>query len=155
MHPYTRWGVWKDEEWYTYRQSFSPNLQHLWTDPFWYSHNVCSMNLQCTIVFHLLLKDITTIQYMVNPKLSQQKFRPCQGKGFTQTIPMIPQHLCVSFKSGSLYWSLGLALIHSKEKTTWNINIGHCKAVWIFLQKYAPTVGINKSINGAFKRQKK
>ena len=37
----------------------------------------------------------------------------------------------------------------------WADLVPHCKAVWIFPQKYAPSVGINKPIRGAFKRHEK
>ena len=45
----------------------------------------------------------TTLQSMMNVKLSKQRFRHCYENGLIKTIQMIPHNLQVSVKSASLY----------------------------------------------------
>ena len=49
----------------------------------------------------------TTLQSMMNAKLSKQRFWHCHENGLVKTIQRIPHNLCVSVKSASLYWGLG------------------------------------------------
>ena len=49
----------------------------------------------------------TTLQSMMNAKLSLHRFWPCHENGLFETIQMIPHNLYVSFKSASLYYGLG------------------------------------------------
>ena len=50
---------------------------------------------------------ITTLQSMMDAKLSQQRFRHCHENWLIKTIQTISHKLYVSFKSASLYWGLG------------------------------------------------
>ena len=49
----------------------------------------------------------TTLQFMMNAKLSPHGFRHCHENGLIKTIQTIPHNLYVSFKSASLYRGLG------------------------------------------------
>ena len=49
----------------------------------------------------------TTLQSMMNAKLSPHRFWPCHENGLIKTIKTIPHNLYVSFKSPSLYCGLG------------------------------------------------
>ena len=51
----------------------------------------------------------TPLQSVINTKVRQQRICPCHENRLIRTIPMIPHNLCVSFWSGFLYCSLGLA----------------------------------------------
>ena len=50
---------------------------------------------------HMLI--CTTLQSMVNAKLSPHRFWPCHENGLIKTIQTIPHNLHVSVKSSSLY----------------------------------------------------
>ena len=50
--------------------------------------------------------------YMINPKLSQQRFWHCHENGLIKTIQTIPHNLYVSFKLASLYCGLRLILVY-------------------------------------------
>ena len=49
----------------------------------------------------------TTLQSMMNAKLSPHRFWPCHENGHIKTIQTIPNILFVSFKSASIYCGLG------------------------------------------------
>ena len=52
-----------------------------------------------------LQQEATTLQIMMNAKLSQQRFWPCHKNGLIKTIPMIPQNLDMTFQVGfPLLW---------------------------------------------------
>ena len=54
-----------------------------------------------------LWKGHTTLQSLMNTKLSPHRFWPCHESGLIKTIQTIPHNLYVSFKSASLYCGLG------------------------------------------------
>ena len=54
----------------------------------------------------------TTLQSMVNAKLSPHRFWHCHENGHIKTIPTIPHNLYVSFKLTSLYFGLRLILVY-------------------------------------------
>ena len=49
----------------------------------------------------------TTLQSLMNTKLSSHRFWPCHENGLIKTIQTIPYNLFVSVKSASLYCGLG------------------------------------------------
>ena len=49
----------------------------------------------------------TTLQSVMNAKLSKHRFWHCHENGLIKTIQTIPHNLSVSVKSASLYWGLG------------------------------------------------
>ena len=55
---------------------------------------------------------ITTLQSMMNLKLSKQRFRHCYENGLFKTIQTIPNNLHVSVKLTSLYCGLRLILVY-------------------------------------------
>ena len=57
----------------------------------------------------------TTLQSMMNAKLSQHRFWPCHENGLIKTIQTIPHNLYVSFKFASLYCGLRLILVYPKS----------------------------------------
>ena len=57
----------------------------------------------------------TTLQSMINAKLSKQRFWHCYENGLIKTIQMIPYNLYVSVKLTSLYCGLRLILIYPRE----------------------------------------
>ena len=60
---------------------------------------------------------LTTLQSMMNAKLSHQRFWYCYENGLIQTIQTIPHNLYVSFKSASLYCDLrGLSWLHHNQQ---------------------------------------
>ena len=64
---------------------------------------------------------LTTLQFMMNAKLSRHMFWPCHENGLIKTIQTIPHNQYVSFKLDYLYCGLRLSwfiLIHSKGKPT-------------------------------------
>ena len=59
-------------------------------------------------IHHLNVSKLpTTLQSMMNAKLSLHGFWQCHENGIIKPIKMIPHNLYVSFKSASLYWGLG------------------------------------------------
>ena len=46
----------------------------------------------------------TTLQSVMNAKLSKHRFWPCHENGLVKTIHTIPHNLLVSFKSASLFY---------------------------------------------------
>ena len=54
----------------------------------------------------------TTLQSMMNAKLSQHRFWPCHGNGLIKTIQTITHNLYVSVKLTSLYRGLRLILVY-------------------------------------------
>ena len=54
----------------------------------------------------------TTLQSMMNAKLSKQRFRHCHENGLIKTIQTIPHNLYVSVKLTSLYCGLRLILVY-------------------------------------------
>ena len=56
---------------------------------------------------HLNVKQATTLQFIMNAKLSPHRFRPCHENGPIKTIQTIPHNQYVSFKSTFLYCGLG------------------------------------------------
>ena len=54
---------------------------------------------------HMLI--CTTLQSMMNAKLSPHRFWPCHENGLIKTIQTIPHNLYASFKSTSPYCGLG------------------------------------------------
>ena len=59
-----------------------------------------------------LLSLYTTLQSLMNTKLSLHRFWPCHENGLMKTIQMIPHNLCVSFKLTFLYYGLRLILVY-------------------------------------------
>ena len=55
---------------------------------------------------------VTTLQSMMNAKLSPHMFWPCHENGLIKTIQTIPHNLYVSFKLASLYCGLRLILVY-------------------------------------------
>ena len=55
---------------------------------------------------------LTTLQSMMNVKLSKQRFRHCNENGLIQTIQTTPHNLYVSVKLTSLYCGLRLILVY-------------------------------------------
>ena len=55
----------------------------------------------------ILQNVITTLQYMMDAKLSKQRFWHCHENGLIKTVQTMPHNLLVSVKSSSLYWGLG------------------------------------------------
>ena len=60
----------------------------------------------------------TTLQFIMNAKLSLQGFWHCHKNRLIKTIQMIPHNLYVSFKSDPLYCGLRLIPILNKGKLT-------------------------------------
>ena len=58
-----------------------------------------------------LIQD-TTLQSMMNTKLSPHRFWPCHENGLIKTIQMIPHNQYVSFKLTSLYCGLRIILVY-------------------------------------------
>ena len=56
--------------------------------------------------------DITTLQSLMNTKLSQHRFWPCHENGLIKMIQTIPHNLYVSFKLGFLNCGLRLILFY-------------------------------------------
>ena len=54
----------------------------------------------------------TTLQCMINVKLSKQRFQHCYENRLIKTIQMIPHNLYVSVKLTSLYCGLRLILVY-------------------------------------------
>ena len=63
---------------------------------------------------------LTTLQSMINVKLSKQRFGHFYENGLNKMIQTIPHNLNMSVKLTSLYCGLRLILILSKEKLTWH-----------------------------------
>ncbi len=59
-----------------------------------------------------LLIQYTTLQSMMNAKLSLHGFWHCHENGLIKTIQTIPHNLYVSFKLASLYCGLRLILVY-------------------------------------------
>ena len=57
--------------------------------------------------------DITTLQSLMNTKLSQHRFWPCHENRLIKTIQTIPHNLYVSFKLTSLYGGLRIILVYT------------------------------------------
>ena len=57
-------------------------------------------------------KCCTTLQPMMNTKLSPHGFWHCHENGLIKTIQTIPHNLYVSFKLASLYCGLRLILVY-------------------------------------------
>ena len=57
-------------------------------------------------------KQNTTLQSMMNAKLSKQRFYPCHENRLIKTIQTIPHNLYVSVKLTSLYRGLRLILVY-------------------------------------------
>ena len=60
----------------------------------------------------LLTIMLTTLQSMINAKLSQHRFWPCHENRIIETIQTLPHNLYVSFKVTSLYCGLRLILVY-------------------------------------------
>ena len=58
------------------------------------------------------LMSSTTLQSLMNVKLSKQRFRHCYENGLIKTIQTIPHNLYVSVKLTSLYCGLRLILVY-------------------------------------------
>ena len=56
--------------------------------------------------------ECTTLQSMMNTKLSQHGFWHCHENGLIKTIQTIPHNLYVSIKLASLYCGLRLILVY-------------------------------------------
>ena len=56
--------------------------------------------------------DHTTLQSMMNAKLSPHRFWPCHENGLIETIQTIPHNPYVSFKSTSLCCGLRIILVY-------------------------------------------
>ena len=54
----------------------------------------------------------TTLQSLMNTKLSLHRFWPCHENGLIKTIQTIPHNQYVSFKLASLYCGLRLILVY-------------------------------------------
>ena len=54
----------------------------------------------------------TTLQSMMNAKLSLHRFWHCHENRLIKTTPTIPHNLHVSFKLASLYFGLRLILVY-------------------------------------------
>ena len=54
----------------------------------------------------------TTLQSMMNAKLSKQRFWHCYENRLIETIQTIPHNLYVSFKLTSLYYGLRIILVY-------------------------------------------
>ena len=54
----------------------------------------------------------TTLQCVMNTKISLHRFWPCQENGLIKTIQTIPHNLYVSLKLTSLYCGLRLILVY-------------------------------------------
>ena len=54
----------------------------------------------------------TTLQYVMNAKLSKHRFWHCHENGLIKTIQTIPHNLLVSVKSASLYCGLRIILVY-------------------------------------------
>ena len=67
----------------------------------------------CGLLFSVKLKLIlaTTLQSMMNTKLSKQRFQHCYENGLIKTIQTIPHNLYVSAKLTSLHCGLRLILV--------------------------------------------
>ena len=57
-------------------------------------------------------KQVTTLQSVINTKLSKQRFRHCHENGLIKMIQTIPHNLYVSVKLTSLYCGLRLILVY-------------------------------------------
>ena len=66
--------------------------------------------LKAKLEYFLLV--FTTLQSIMNAKLSLQGFWHCHENRLIKTIQMIPHNLYVSFKSASLYCGLRLILVY-------------------------------------------
>ena len=65
------------------------------------------MGLKGKTIFFDAVKVLTTLQSMINAKLSKQRFWHCHENGLIKTNQTIPHNLLVCVKSSSLYWGLG------------------------------------------------
>ena len=71
------------------------------------------MNAKFGQGFGLTIKmDLTTLQSIVNAKLSMQRFWHCHENRLIKTIQTIPYNLYVSVKLTLLYCGLRLILVH-------------------------------------------
>ena len=61
---------------------------------------------------HQLNSVSTTLQYVMNAKLSKHRFWHCHENGLIKTIQTIPHNLHVSFKLTSLYCGLRIILVY-------------------------------------------
>ena len=65
-----------------------------------------------TYIYSQVYKTGTTLQSMMNAKLSPHRFWPCHENGLIKTIQTIPHNLYVSFKCTSLYCGLRPILVY-------------------------------------------
>ena len=100
-----------------------PNLYNLWTQSKSWLDRLLKMGIPVRLGDILLSKTkfyywpiygvdksglpLTTLQSMLNAKLSKQRFWQCYEIGLIKTIQTMPHNLYVSVKSASLYWGLG------------------------------------------------
>ena len=59
-----------------------------------------------------MLRKDTTLQSVMNAKVSLQWFWPCHENGLIKMIQTIPHNLYGSFKSASLYYGLRLIQVY-------------------------------------------
>ena len=58
------------------------------------------------------MKELTTLQSVMNTKLSKHRFWHCHENGLIKTIQTIPHNLYVSVKLPSLYRGLRIILVY-------------------------------------------
>ena len=64
------------------------------------------------ILFKMAVNLATTLQSLMNTKLSQHRFWPCHENGLINTIQTIPHNLQVSFNLAFLYCGLRRILVY-------------------------------------------
>ena len=69
-------------------------------------------DLKKKLSFLSCLMEPTTLQSIMNAKLSKHRFWHCHENRLIKTIQTIPHNLYVSVKSASLYWGLRLILVY-------------------------------------------
>ena len=85
----------------------------------------CIVLFKVIFVFGKMWKAVTTLQSIMNTKLSKQRFWHCHENGLIKTIKMIPHKLYASFKLTSLYCGLRIILVYPNPgKPTWHSHVG-------------------------------
>ena len=82
------------------------------TTPTFCSHQSAAVHKVKEVKTAGFREGITTLQYIMNAKLSQHRFWHCHENGLIKTIQTIPHNLYVSFKLASLYCGLRLILVY-------------------------------------------
>ena len=78
---------------------------------------------------HLLTLKYTTLQSIMNAKLSLQGFWHCHENRLIKTIQRIPHNLYVSFKLASLYCGLRIILVYPNPQSR-EVNLKLTYRLW-------------------------